>query len=132
MDQKSNSDSHVSRQINSITWAVVFVWVGCVFLLRNFGWLDMIKLPGIFTPGFDGLDAWPLAMVGSGVIFLAAAIIMVISPDSHQSFTGPMILAAIALGIGLGSWFSWSVTGPLVIIAIGVSILLKNLLKRDI
>jgi len=131
MDQNGDLNGHVSRRMNSIMWAFVLVWVGCVFLFQNFGWLQKIKIPVMLIPGVDLPDAWPLAMIGAGVIFLVGAIIMVFSPEGRQGFTGPMILAAVALGIGLGSWLSWSVTGPLVIIAIGVSILLKNLIKKD-
>ena len=126
------SGRYLYHQVNSVMWALVLIWSGGVFLLKNLGWLERVKFnPPVDTIfGAGALQAWPLALTGAGAIFLLAAIIMIAIPEGQRVFSGPLILAAVALGIGLGQFFSWSLTGPFILIAVGVSLLIKAAFNR--
>lgn len=131
IQHKTHEKYHGRSEVETFAWAFVLLWAGFVFLADNLGYLTRWKslLPAL-PEGFRYLSAWPIVMIGAGVIFLISALLITILPGKKHHLTGQFILAAVALGIGLGQLYSWSLIGPFVLIAIGLSFLLRGLFNR--
>ena len=133
-DQVKNNireNFHQRDEIGTFAWALVLIWGGFVFLAENLGYLSRWKFPIPGLPAnYHFFSAWPIVLLGVGLIFLVSAILHVIIPGNRRHITGHLILAAVALGMGLGQIFSWSLIGPFILIALGFSFLLRGILDR--
>jgi hypothetical protein len=107
--------------LSAARWAIILIWAGIALLVE--------QLP--FMAAIGWLDGWGLAFAGAGVIVLVEAVVRLFVPAYRRPIGGILVLAAIFLGIGLGSLFGWEVTGALILIAIGVGVLLRGLLRRQ-
>ncbi len=118
--------------LGSITWALILIWVGLVFLASNFGWLDTIQVSPSLPEGleFFGLSAWSLIFLGAGVLIFIESLLSTFVPSFRSNNSGNFFLAAIFLGIGLSSIFGWDLIWPLVLIFLGLSTLVSALIKR--
>lgn len=121
--------------LSSITWAVMLIWAGLVFLAANTGWLDTIithsfiarYLPDemiMFEPVI-----WGIIMLGAGVILLLEAAMRLLVPTFKRRVLGTLIMGVVFIGIGLGNFFGWDLVWPFILIVLGVSVLLGGLLR---
>ncbi len=93
--------------LDSIIWAVVFIWAGLViFLTLNLGYSED--------------QGWSLFFLGAGVLVLIELAVRLLVPAHHRDLFGTLIWAGILFGLGTGSW---GLIGPVILIAIGISIL---------
>jgi hypothetical protein len=131
-DEKSVEEKHRDDPLSSITWAVILIWAGLVFLADNLGWLQNIPvtaLPdGVHILG--KLEAWTVIMLGAGVILLINVVARLLIPAYRSPVRGTIILAAVFIGIGLGNMVGWNVVWPIVLIAIGLSFLVGGGFRR--
>ena len=131
-------DEKVEQQdtLSSIVWAAILIWAGIAFLSVNMGWFDAILgssffariLPenmAVFDPG-----VWSIIMLGAGVILLAEVVARLLIPAFHRHIGGSLIIAAVFIGVGLGSFFGWDLIWPFILIAVGVRILLGGIARR--
>jgi len=125
-EEKSNRDP-----LSSIAWALILIWAGLVFLAQNLGWLDQIQFQAVEIEGvtLTGISTWAVIMIGAGVIVFFEAIIRTFVPAYRSSTGGNFFLAAIFLGIGLGSIFGWTLVWPFILIAMGLSALASALIQ---
>jgi hypothetical protein len=119
------------NEISNFAWAFVLLWAGLVFLAENLGYLHrwISTLPGLPASAY-GIQAWSIVFLGAGLIFFIEAIVQIFIPGQRKHFTGPLIMAAVGMGLGLGQVFSWSLVGPFILIAIGISFLLRGTVSR--
>ena len=121
--------------LSSIVWAAILIWAGIAFLSVNMGWFDAILgsnfftriLPenmAVFDPG-----VWSIIMLGAGVILLAEVVARLLIPAFHRHIGGSLIIAAVFISVGLGSFFGWDLIWPFILIAVGVSILLGGIAR---
>ncbi len=117
-----------SDQVQTLAWALVLIWAGCVFIAKNIGLLASVTLPG---RGVTHLGAWTLIFLGAGLIMLFAAGLRLLWPAARsESATGSLIFAAVLIGIGLNNLYDAAVIWPLILIAIGVSVFLGGIFQR--
>ncbi len=118
--------------LSSIIWALILIWAGLVFLASNLGWLDIVqsKLQGIELISLSGFNAWTLIFIGAGLLIFLEAIIRTFVPAYHSTTGKNFFLAAIFLGIGLGSIFGWQLIWPVILIAVGISALVSALIQK--
>jgi len=122
-------------RLSTLTWALILIWAGFVFLSINLGWFDALLesdffsrvLPDqmvMFEPG-----VWSIVMVGAGVIILLEAVLRAVLPQFHRNIGGTLLIAAVFIGVGLGNIFGWDLVWPVVLIAVGVSVLAGGLVR---
>ncbi|QRN82526.1 hypothetical protein JR338_08840 [Chloroflexota bacterium] len=118
--------------LGSITWALILIWAGMVFLAAQLGWLDALRTSISLPEGIyiAEMSTWSVIFLGSGVLVFIEAMIRSFSKTYRSSTGGNFVLAAVFLGIGLGSIFGWNAVWPFVLIAMGFAALLGALIRR--
>ncbi len=131
-EDEKQEEKHNRDPLSSITWALILIWAGIVFLAENLGWFDQIQFQQFQFDGFtlEGVSTWSMIALGAGVIVFFEALIRTFVPAYRSSTGGSFFLAAIFLGIGLGGIFGWSVVWPFILIAMGLSALASALITR--
>jgi hypothetical protein len=129
-EEKSSEEKWQRDPLSGITWAVIFIWAGLVFLASNLGYLDNILSRITDLPNLGGFEkvvsAWPLVLVGAGVILLGEVLVRLLVPAYRKPVTGTIILALIFIGLGLGDLIDWGVMWAIIIIGIGITMLVRN------
>jgi hypothetical protein len=121
-----------SDRLSSITWALILIWAGLVYLAANLGWLDALRTSISLPWGLSitDLSIWSMIFLGAGVLIFIEAMIQTFAKPYRSSDSGNFVLAAVFLGIGLSAIFSWQAVWPLVLIAMGFSALISALIRR--
>ena len=127
MEAKNRSD-----RLSSVTWALILIWAGLVYMATNLGWLDTLRTSISLPWGLTATDmsTWSVIFLGAGVLIFLEALIRTFAKSYRSSVGGNFVLAAVFLGIGLSSIFSWQAVWPFVLIAMGLSALFSALIRR--
>ncbi len=137
-EEKNWDEKYRRDPLGTIVWAVIFIWAGLVFLASNLGFLDAmlkwpIRFPGMHMPGMGWmsglLDAWPLVLLGAGVILLLEVLIRLFVPTYRQPIFGTLVFAIILISVALGDLINWGVLWAVLLIGLGVSIILRGMRK---
>jgi hypothetical protein len=131
-DEKSWDEKWRRDPLGAITWALVLIWAGLVFLADNLGMLSQLQLRPSVIPGiaFVGLRAWPLILLGAGVLVLLEALARVLLPAYRRPVTGTVIWGVVLLGLGLSDYIGWNVIWPIILILAGAILLLRGVIGR--
>jgi hypothetical protein len=135
-EEKNWDEKWRNDPLGAIIWAAILIWAGLVFLASNLGLLDTILARTSELRGLGFLEkvvnAWPIVLIGAGVILLIEVLIRLLMPTYRRPVTGTIILAIIFIGIGLGDLtpIGWNIIWPLILIILGASILFREL-KRS-
>ena len=132
-EEKGGGDEKWRRDpLGAISWALVLIWAGLVFLADNLGMLSQLKLRPALIPGvsFIGVGAWPLVLLGAGAIVLLEALARVLMPAYRRPVTGTIIWGVILLGLGLSDFIGWNVVWPVILIVAGAVLLLRGVVGR--
>ena len=133
-DEKQWEEKSRRDPLSAVIWALILVWAGVVFLASNLGWLDSLLRRTSDIPGMGFLtrlvDAWPVVLIGAGVILLGEVVVRLVVPAYRGPVTGTAIFAVILIAIGLGDLINWNLLWPIILIALGLSVLLRGL-KRS-
>jgi len=122
-EEKSWDEKWRRDPLSAAVWAAILIWAGLVLLVQNMGLLDSFRILEAH------LEAWPIILIGAGMIVLLEVLVRLVVPSYRQPVGGTLVFAVILVGIGLGNLFGWTVVLPLVLIAIGVSMLLRGLIR---
>lgn len=129
-EEKSWDEKWRRDPLGTMVWAAIFIWAGLVFLASNLGLLDGLVRPFTDVPGLGGftgvIEAWPIVLIGAGVILLIEVAVRLLVPAYRRPVTGTIIFAAILIGIGLGDLTRWEIVWALILIGIGASILFRG------
>ena len=109
--------------VEAITWALILIWAGLLWLADSSG-----LLAGILG---DDVEAWSIGLVGAGVIVILGVVLRLLVPSYRRPIMSSLIFGIILLGVGLGQLTNWVAVGALVLIAIGLSVLLSGFFRRD-
>jgi hypothetical protein len=73
-EEKSWEEKWSRDPLSAVVWASIFIWAGIIFLVDNLGVLDRILEIRFNILGFGHiektLEAWPIILIGAGIIFL--------------------------------------------------------------
>jgi len=130
--QERIAAKHRSDRLSSITWALILIWAGLVFMAAQLGWLDALRTSIILPDRFalTGMTTWSVIFLGAGVLVFIEALVRTFSKAYRSSTGGSFVLAAVFLGMGLSTVFGWQAVWPFVLIAMGFSALIGALVSR--
>jgi hypothetical protein len=111
--ERTRSDS-----LDSIVWAVSFIWAGAVILAYNLGVPFAIPTEA---------QAWSVFFLGAAAFVLIEVAVRLFVPAYRTSVVGELIWAGVLIALGTGSL---AVLVPLILIAIGVSIV-RDILRKS-
>jgi hypothetical protein len=98
------------------------------------GWLDSFLRRSSDIPGMSFLNrlvgAWPIVLVGAGVIILGEVIVRLLVPAYRQPVFGTTIFAVILIALGLGEIVDWNLVWPIILIALGLSIVMRGMQRK--
>jgi hypothetical protein len=132
-EEKNWDEKYRRDPLGTMVWAVIFIWAGLVFLAANLGFLDnLIRWP-MHMPGMGWMSrlagAWPLVLLGAGVILLVEVFIRLLVPAYRRPIFGTLILGIIFISIALGDLVNWGVLWAVLLIGLGLSIILRGIRK---
>jgi hypothetical protein len=110
-----------TKRIETLYWAVVFLWAGLVFELDSLGVL----------PQVGGAIAWSWVFAGAGLLALLGNIVRISSVDWPNPTTWDYIWAAVLLIVGLGAFVNVDIAFPIILIVVGIAFLGNLLFDRN-
>ena len=138
-EEKSYEEKWQRDPLGALIWALVLIWAGAVFLADNLGLLDAFS--GIFGGLFGRepsempfdlpflpLEAWSLFFFGLAVLLFVEIVIRLLVPAYRRPVVGTVILAAVFLGLSIGSW---GLIWPLILIAAGLVLVFGSLWRKS-
>lgn len=132
-DEKNWDEKYARDPLGTIVWALIFIWAGLVLLAANFGLIDRLLTwtPHMPMMGWMGriAGAWPLILLGAGVIVLIEVAIRLLVPAYRRPVFGSLFFAILLIGAGLGDLVNWNILWALLLIGLGVSIILRGARK---
>jgi hypothetical protein len=99
--------------LGPLVWGLIIILAGLVFAAANLG----------MYPWLTWENAWSYIFLGAGLLFLLEILLRILMPTYRRPVRGRIILAFVALAIGLGGLVGWELTWPFVIIAVGLAII---------
>lgn len=121
-DEKQHEEKWRRDPLGAIIWALILIWAGVVLLANN---LNLV--PAI--PGFP-MNDWAWIFSGAGLLLLFEVVIRLLLPEYRKGVIGNLILAFIALSIGLGNVVGPGILWGLALVAIGIALLVGGVLRR--
>ncbi len=100
--------------LGPIIWGLIIIFAGLAFAAVNLG----------MYPWLTWENVWSVIFIAAGLLFVLEVIIRILMPTYRRPIRGRIILAFVALAIGLGGLIGWEVTWPLIIIAVGLAIVI--------
>jgi hypothetical protein len=100
--------------LGPLGWGLVIIFAGLAFVAVNLG----------MYPWLAWDNVWSGIFIGAGLLFLLEVILRILMPTYRRPIRGRIILAFVALAIGLGGIIGWEVTWPLIIIAVGLAVII--------
>jgi|GEM_PF-6532398 len=121
------NDDRISRIVRTIMTAAVLIWIGCMLLFENLGWLSGLAARLPRSAQIDEIlsDGWRLAVGGAGIIFLVGGIGQILIRGSRKHILAPFILAIVSLKAGNWIPLSNGVLIPVVLIGMGVYVIIR-------
>ncbi len=132
-EEKNWDEKYQRDPLGTIVWAVIFIWAGLVFLAANLGLLDTFMRWPMNMPGMGWMSrlagAWPLVLLGAGVILLVEVLIRLTMPVYRRPIFGTLVLGIIFISIALGDLVNWGVLWAVLLIGLGLSIIFRGVRK---
>jgi hypothetical protein len=107
-----------SDSLDSIVWAVSFIWAGAVILAYNLGVPFAIPTEA---------QAWSVFFLGAAAFVLIEVAVRLFVPAYRTSVVGELIWAGVLIALGTGSL---AVLVPLILIGIGAS-MVRDILRKS-
>ncbi|MGW8251356.1 MAG: hypothetical protein ACWGO1_11995 [Anaerolineales bacterium] len=130
--EKSWEEKWQRDPVNTVVWALIFMWAGLVILAENLGLLSAIQTTAEGIPGFWFLGddiTWSLIFTGAGVIVLLGVLARLLIPAYRRPVGGGIFFGFLLIAIGLGNVLGWNLIWPIFLIGLGLSIILRGLFR---
>ena len=121
-DEKEHDEKWRRDPLGAVIWALILIWAGVVLLGNNLQLLPTV-------PGMR-LSEWSWIFAGAGVLLLCQVVIRLIMPEYRRGVIGNLILAFIALGVGLGDALGPGIIWGLLLVAVGAALVVGGILRR--
>lgn len=105
--------------LGPLIWGLIVILAGAALLAANLGTF----------PWLTWENVWSFIFIGAGLLFLLEVVIRLLLPAYRRPIRGRIILAFVALAIGVGGIIGWELTWPLIVIAVGLAIILGVFLR---
>lgn len=132
MEEYELSQEHHRKEdrLGGILWALILIWAGVVFLASNLGWLNFGLSRLDLLPGMEAarriFEAWPLVLLGAGVILLVGVLLRLTVPAFRQPVMGMLIVAVVLISVALDDLLKWNLIWPVLLILIGLSLIFRR------
>jgi hypothetical protein len=100
--------------LGPLVWGLVIILAGLALAAANLG----------MYPWLTWENVWSYIFIGAGGLFLLEVILRILLPAYRRPIRGRLILAFIALAIGIGGLIGWELTWPFILIGVGLAIIL--------
>lgn len=100
--------------LGPLVWGLVIILAGLALAAANLG----------MYPWLTWENVWSYIFIGAGGLFLLEVILRILLPAYRRPIRGRLILAFIALAIGVGGLIGWELTWPFILIGVGLAIIL--------
>ncbi len=129
-EEKTWEEKWQRDPLTSLVWAAIFIWAGLVFLASNLGILDWALQGATQVTGLGlfnkVVQAWPLVLIGAGVIVLIGVLIRLLVPAYRKPVFGSIVIAIFLIGVGLGDLINWGIVWAVLLIILGIYILTRG------
>lgn len=102
----------------AVVGGLVLLWLGAVFLLRQYGYLS-----------WGDFGAWFL--LGLGIILILRGVIALAQGNGWTRSNGYIIGGAIVTILGINGIYGWSTWWPFIFIILGVGVILSAIMARS-
>ena len=116
--EQAESQKTAGQHLEAIFWGGTIIWAGLVFGADSLGYL----------PQIGDAQVWSWIFLGAGMYALLLDLWRVASPNYPNPTAGDYVWAGILLILGIGGFFSFSLSWPLILVLVGAAILGKTLL----
>lgn len=99
--------------LGPLVWGLIIILAGLAFVAANLS----------LYPWLNWENVWSFIFLAAGLLFLLEVVLRLVMPSYRRPVRGRIILAFVALAIGLGGLVGWELTWPFVIIAVGLAII---------
>ncbi len=121
-EEKSPDEKWRRDPLGSLIWALILIWAGIVLLLETTGSLASLR----DSLNVEKLTAWPLILLGAGLIVLGEAAVRLMIPAYRRPIIGTLILAVILIGIGAQEITNKDIIWALILIVVGAGLLIRG------
>jgi len=105
--------------LGPLIWGLIVILAGVALLSANLGTFRWLTWDNV----------WSVIFIGAGLLFLLEVVLRLLLPAYRRPIRGRVILAFVALAIGIGGFIGWELTWPLIVIAVGLAIILGVFLR---
>jgi hypothetical protein len=117
--ERTREEKWARDPLGGLIWGLIIILAGVALVAANLGTF----------PGLTWDNVWAFIFIGAGLLFVLEIVIRLVVPTYRRPVGGRVILAFVALGIGVGAFIGWELTWPLIIVGIGVAIIIGVLLR---
>jgi hypothetical protein len=117
--ERTREEKWARDPLGGLIWGLIIILAGVALVAANLGTF----------PGLTWDNVWAFIFIGAGLLFVLEIVIRLVVPTYRRPVGGRVILAFVALGIGVGALIGWELTWPLIIVGIGVAIIIGVLLR---
>jgi hypothetical protein len=100
--------------LGPLVWGLIIILAGLALAAANLS----------LYPWLTWENVWSFIFLGAGLLFLLEVVLRILLPTYRRPVRGRIILAFVALAIGLGGLIGWELTWPFILIAVGLAIIL--------
>jgi hypothetical protein len=117
--EREREEKWARDPLGGMIWGLIIIFAGLALVAVNLGTFPWLTLDNV----------WALIFIGAGLIFLLERVIRLVIRTYRRPVGGRLVLAFIALAIGVGGYIGWELTWPLILVGVGLAIIVGVFLR---